>query len=104
MKCPRCKGSGRAIVIVKQAGGFYGTEQATCSKCNGSGVVEATNEEWIRDASTEELAEWLDETFNYCQDIEHWQCDKCSFSGKNDKDGCIDGSRVWVEWLRRERK
>lgn len=59
MKCPRCKGCGRAIVLVKQKDGFYATEQTVCPECNGKGIVEQTNEEWLRRASTEDVAKWL---------------------------------------------
>ena len=59
MKCPRCKGYGRAIVLVKQKEGFYGTEQAVCPECNGKGIVEQTNEGFLRSCTTEELAEAL---------------------------------------------
>ena len=50
MKCEACKGRG-----------FYwhmGIEKLECGVCHGSGEVQ-TNEEWLRNASTEELAEIL---------------------------------------------
>ena len=57
--CKRCKGCGRAVVLVKQKEGFYGTEQTVCPECHGKGVVEQTNEEWIKSLNTEELANFL---------------------------------------------
>ena len=59
MKCPRCRGYGRAIVLVKQKEGFYGTEQTVCPECNGKGIIEQTNEEWFCQLPTEEKAEFL---------------------------------------------
>ena len=59
MKCPRCRGYGRAIVLVKQKEGFYGTEQTVCPECNGKGIIEQTNEEWFCSLTTKEKAEWL---------------------------------------------
>ena len=48
----------------------------TCSKCNGTGVVEPlTNEEWLRTATTEELAEWLAKQ----------KCDGCNDEPYDDK-------------------
>ena len=48
MKCPECGGVGRI---------HYGEEW--CSACNGTGEIEVTNEEWLRSATTEELAEFI---------------------------------------------
>ena len=32
---------------------------AKCHKCNGTGEIKMTNEEWLRQASTEDVAKWL---------------------------------------------
>ena len=47
--------------------------------------------------SPEALAEWLDNTFDYCQAIWHWQCDKCTWSKKNES--CVGDKEKWLEWL-----
>ena len=48
MKCPKCGGTGWDIVH-----GF------DCVSCDGKGEITMTNEEYIRQCSTEELAEWI---------------------------------------------
>ena len=48
-------------------------------------------------ASPEALAEWLDEHFSYCQQIQHYQCDKCPY----DRTYCPDENAIWLDWLKR---
>ena len=48
MKCPNCNGQ------------RYKAPDVPCGRCAGKGVVEPlTNEEWLRQASTEDVAKWL---------------------------------------------
>ena len=54
MKCPKCNGRGTV--------GYYDVDHfldVECDRCNGSGEVEMTNEEWIKQCNTEQLAEIL---------------------------------------------
>lgn len=51
MKCPKCGGTGWDIVH-----GF------DCVSCDGKGEITMTNEEYIRQCSTEELADFLTDT------------------------------------------
>ena len=44
MKCYRCNGSG------------VDDDNILCYRCGGKGEIELTNEEWLRSATTEELA------------------------------------------------
>ena len=53
MKCQRCKGEGK----LEYPG--FADRYFQCPKCNGTGEVEMTNEEYIRTCSTEELAEFI---------------------------------------------
>ena len=48
MKCPVCGGIGLTDLHTPNVG--------RCTKCNGSGEIEPTNEEWLRSATFEELA------------------------------------------------
>ena len=56
MKCPYCKGEGYTHV---QWENFYRvhTIRTKCWHCDGKGEIEPTNEEFIRNCTTEELAE-----------------------------------------------
>ena len=63
MKCPMCNGSGKCY---EQKIRYQEIETnrtdftlAKCHKCNGTGEVEMTNEEWFCQLSTEEKAKWL---------------------------------------------
>lgn len=51
MKCPVCGGIGLTDLHTPNVG--------RCIKCNGSGEVEITNEEWLKSMSTEQFAEAL---------------------------------------------
>ena len=53
MKCPKCDGSG------------VDDDRLICYLCGGSGVIELTNEEWLRQASTEDVAKWLSKISKY---------------------------------------
>lgn len=52
MKCKYCDGTGTSNWCVN--GTFI-----NCPHCGGTGEVEQTNEEWLRQANTEELAEFI---------------------------------------------
>ena len=52
MKCPMCEGTGKEFWVIDGV-------QEECQKCNGTGEIEQTNEEWLRTATTEELAQML---------------------------------------------
>lgn len=85
MRCYMCNGRGIRY------DGFQNLYR-TCEKCGGSGIAEPlTNEEYIRQASTEELAEWLQE---------HMDCASCGCN----KDLCYQGydccKLAFVEWLK----
>ena len=49
MKCPKCDGTGEMQICEM---GFIGKDE--CDKCHGKGYL--NTEEWLRSATTEELA------------------------------------------------
>ena len=59
MKCPRCHGTGKITEWV--ATDTVSEYEFPCRKCNGTGEIEITNEEYIRSCSFDELAECLTE-------------------------------------------
>lgn len=59
MKCPICDGGGR---ITSLPSGM----PVKCTRCNGTGEVEQTNEEWRKNCSAEEFVEWITNTFCCC--------------------------------------
>ena len=52
MKCPKCNGHGFELL----ANRFGRIRKLECDLCNGTGYLPTTNEEWLRSATTEELA------------------------------------------------
>ena len=56
--CKKCGGEGMYLKKV-EGHGCYEVIHAICEYCHGKGEVEQTNEEWLKQASTEELAEFL---------------------------------------------
>lgn len=62
MKCPKCDGVGEGMFPIYIKGSPYQPnywEYRRCERCHGTGEVTLTNEEWLRQASTEELADIL---------------------------------------------
>ena len=54
MKCPKCNGRGTF--------GYFHIDHFVdieCDICHGSGEVEMTNEEWIKQCTTEQLADLM---------------------------------------------
>lgn len=81
MRCYLCDGKGMRY------DGFQNLYR-TCEKCGGSGIAEPlTNEEWLRQASTEELADVIADF--YLLGYTH---------GHNGTD--IKSRQMWIEWLK----
>ena len=57
MKCPRCHGTGKITEWV--ATDTVSEYEFPCRKCNGTGEIEVTNEEWFCQLPTEEKADFL---------------------------------------------
>ena len=66
MICPKCHGSGE----IKHDW----LPNETCHNCGGSGYVNMTNEEWLRSATTEQLADVLLEHFEWGLSINAEYC------------------------------
>jgi len=84
MKCPKCGGTGEMQICEM---GFIGKDE--CDKCHGKGYL--NNEEWLRQCTTEQLAEWL---------VEHIDCVSCCCKKDlccKDYDSC---KLTFVEWLK----
>lgn len=58
MRCPHCYGIGE---VLKESDDGIGWITKKCRWCNGTGEAEMTNEQWLRTATTEELAETMAE-------------------------------------------
>lgn len=59
MKCPICKGKTEYFKEVYNDGKRRREILIKCNKCNGTGEMPMTNEEWFCQLPTEEKAEWL---------------------------------------------
>ena len=79
MKCPMCGGIGLTDLHTPNVG--------RCIKCNGSGEIEPTNEEWLRSLNTEQLAEWM-----YKQNV--YAFFVCRNGGK------VPSKEHYIEWLK----
>lgn len=79
MKCPMCGGIGLTDLHTPNVG--------RCTKCNGSGEIEATNEEWLHSLNTEQLADVIADF--YLLGYTH---------GHNKMD--ITSRTKWSEWLK----
>lgn len=100
MKCPRCHGTGKITEWV--ATDTVSEYEFPCRKCNGTGEIEVTNDEWFDTLSTEEKAKFLDSNgMRYCV----CGCKECIIS-EQCKSGGIRKTHeeMWVEWLKAEHK
>lgn len=89
MKCEYCNGTGK---------NKYGYNQP-CTNCYGKGFVEPlTNEEWLRSASTEQLAEFLADKCN--EVVETVLSDASCDIGDIDNDDYWYRRADFVEWLK----
>ena len=87
MKCPKCDGRGTV--------GYYHIDHfvdVECDRCNGSGEVEMTNEEWLKSLSTEELANYIAtqcaDAIRLWKEMQYWTAnEKCK-------------SNKWYVWLK----
>ena len=111
MKCKYCDGTGTSNICVN------GTFKP-CSFCDGTGEVDPnevdrfnavdfikvmemvkkpmTNEEWLKQCTTEQLAEWIADKINdtvYSMSIDAW-------AGDVDRDEYWQRKSEWVEWLK----
>lgn len=68
MKCTRCHGTGKMIEWV--ATDTVSEYEFPCRKCNGTGEIEVTNEDWLGQMTLNEKAKFLKE-ISFC-------CNTCS--------------------------
>lgn len=96
--CPICDGKG----FVYNALGNFGED---CGYCHGTGECESfedeeqiTNEKYLKQCTTEELAEWLANHTDYCAYID---CDNCPLIVEDGScKSYLTDKEMWVEWLR----
>ena len=91
MKCPICDGGGR---ITSLPSGM----PVKCTRCNGTGEVEQTNEEWLKSMNTEQLAEFLADKCN--EVVETVLSDASCDIGDIDNDDYWYRRSNFVEWLK----
>jgi hypothetical protein len=83
MKCSNCGGTGKEY----WNGNVFCNTGFECDKCNGTGEVEQTNEEWFCQLPTEEKAKWLEEKMTWAAQ------EQGTFTAKG-----------WVKWLKQPHK
>ena len=85
IKCDKCNGDG---FVLDENG-----EAHDCDKCYCCGYIDVeTNEEWLRQASTEELAEWIYQLSVMDRINQPWYFTP------------IRGSQKIVEWLKQPKE
>lgn len=89
MKCWVCDGLG-VTYKSKSRLSAYAVRKETCTRCNGTGEIQ-TNEEWIKSANTEQLAEWLRGVYWHCHEID---CEHCNYPWR-----CMEKGDI-VDWLK----
>lgn len=91
INCHVCNGNGWIA-----GNGYKHTHK--CPRCDGSGKINyktLTGEDFIKTATTEQLAEWLAERMDTPCDICRYDCrSKCMANAK----------QVWLEWLKQPHK
>ena len=74
MKCPKCKGKAEYFKEVFNDGKRRREILVECDMCHGSGEVPMTNEEWLKQCTTEQLADVLLEHFEWGLSINAEYC------------------------------
>ena len=91
MKCGYCNGTGEHVNDANR--------MTTCEFCGGTGVVEPlTNEEWLKQCTTEQLAEFLADKCN--EVVETVLSDASCDIGDIDNDDYWYRQADFVEWLK----
>ena len=91
MKCKECLGSGYTeYKLITTENGVKLEPLKKCESCNGKCVIEPTNEEYSRTASTEELAEFLLDVWDGIDDV----------INKMAEDGEISQKDAIIWWLK----
>ena len=66
-------------------------EHGGAKRCSAFKPQEMTNEEWLKQANTEQLAEWLRGVYWHCHEID---CKHCNYPWR-----CMEKGDI-VEWLK----
>ena len=91
MKCQYCNGTGEHINDANR--------MTTCEFCGGKGIIEPlTNEEWLKQCTTEQLAEFLADKCN--EVVETVLSDASCDIGDIDNDDYWYRQADFVEWLK----
>ena len=90
MKCGYCNGTGEHINDANR--------MTTCEFCGGTGEIEVTNEEWLKQCTTEQLAEFLADKCN--EVVETVLSDASCDIGDIDNDDYWYRQADFVEWLK----
>lgn len=77
MKCPKCNGKGDYFNEVYNDGKRRREILIKCDMCHGSGEVPMTNEEWLKQCTTEQLAEWIGNVLDEVCDANNYNCKNC---------------------------
>ena len=84
MKCYKCNGTG-----------YYDIDN-DCPVCDGTGEVQKTNEEWLRQCTTEQLAEAIYYLTWYYTELE----DRLEKNVKNGRYNDDENIKIVMEWLK----
>ena len=97
MICEKCNGLG--YIRLSSISGV------TCGNCKGTGKVEQeqTNEDWIKQCNTEQLADWILDVSDECFDCGKSDNGDCPFGKAQGVCTCINKDSV-VEWLKQPHK
>jgi hypothetical protein len=95
MKCPNCGGTGKEY----WNGNVFCNTGFECDKCNGTGEIEMTNDEWRKTCSAEEFAEWISSLSYACM-----RCGMSNGEAYCHTGHCIQDEADAVEWLKQPHK
>lgn len=98
MKCDLCNGTGKLLKNWYDTTGLMTHFKGdVCFMCDGKGTIGElqTNEEWLRQCTTEQLAEWLRGVYWHCHEID---CKHCNYPWR-----CMEKGDI-VEWLKQPRR
>ena len=90
MKCPVCDGKGYFPISDIAA--------KICDRCNGTGEIQQTEQEYIQTCDTEQLAKWITDKIN--AKLRMALHDAELYDGDVNENEYMENEDEWVEWLK----
>lgn len=98
MKCEKCDGNGYYYAYGYFDDMLCSIAKHKCERCNGTGEMPITNDEWRKTCSEEEFAKWISNLAYACM-----RCGMSNGEAYCHTGHCIQDEADAAEWLKEKR-